>query len=72
MSADLTYTAGFSISRNFATFPSFWHSELKSSKAFGINLGGSRERFKSEYQGHRLTVILPQAADSQGEVENQY
>ena len=39
MSADLTYTAGFSISRNFATFPSFWHSELKSSKAFGINLG---------------------------------
>ena len=68
MSADLTYTAGFSISRNFATFPSFWHRALKSSKAFGINLRWG----EIGLWGRTSLVTVPQTTDSEGEVENQY
>ena len=34
----LMYRAGLAMSRNLPTFPSLWHSSLRSVKVFGMNL----------------------------------
>ena len=52
------------MSRNLPTFPSLWHSSLRSVKVFGMNL---QKRGREEYGQE----VLPQATDGEGEVEDE-